>query len=80
MTNTFDAHHLPAQPYELYRKLLPTRMWRIDGPFTCLTIDGNWATCKDGWLALDAQGHPYPIASTEQACNYESVDEPLATQ
>ena len=47
----------------------------MDGPFSCVTSEGNLASCADGWLAIDSQGHPYPIGADEFAATYE-LDEP----
>lgn len=70
-------HHLdlPEGEWKHFRKVGTTRMIRIDGPFQCDTVDGNRVLCHDGWLALDAQGFPYPIAASEQAVSYEPVED-----
>lgn len=57
----------------LYRKREPTRAIRISGPFTCETIDGNFVSCEDGYLAFDGEGHPYPIAKSIFEGGFEAV-------
>lgn len=47
-----------------YRKKVLTRAIRIVGEFKVDTGQGI-ATCKDGYLALDARGYPFPIAKEE---------------
>ena len=71
---TFSKKNLPenAEWYE-FRKKVPTRMTRIDGPFTVETSEGP-LHCEDGWLAVDARGYPYPIAADEQKLIYEPVE------
>lgn len=45
-----------------FRKTATTKALRIEGPFRVITIHGgDPQECEDGWLALDSQGHPYPI-------------------
>jgi hypothetical protein len=41
---------------------LVTRAVRIDGRFEVVTREGTLG-CEDGWLALDLNGDPYPIAA-----------------
>lgn len=69
---TFDRSNLPETGWTTWRKLVPTDMVRIQGPFTAITSDGP-AFCEDGWLAIDARGYPYPIDAGEQAIIYEQV-------
>lgn len=44
----------------LWTKTSKTLAVRIEGPFQCINKEGVM-TCRDGYLALDADGHPYPI-------------------
>lgn len=53
-------------------KKTPTRMLRIDGPFTVETSEGP-LTCQDGWLAVDARGYPYPLDDEEKNLIYKEV-------
>jgi hypothetical protein len=56
--------------FQTYRKTSTTRAVRIDGPFVVDTREGTME-CPDGWLALDANGDPYPIASDVFDASYE---------
>lgn len=53
-----------------YRKRYLTQATRISGPFEVETREGT-LICQDGWLAIDSEGHPYPIASSEFERIYE---------
>lgn len=57
-----------------YRKRVPTRAIKIDGPFTVRTSEGP-LHCQDGYLAKDARGYPYPIATAEFALSYDKVSD-----
>lgn len=59
----FTRDHLPGDPdtWEPYRKVVPTPAVRIQGPFIVATVHDLNVTCDDGWLAVDAEGFPYPI-------------------
>ncbi len=57
-----------------YAKVAHTVMARMPGPFATVTIDGNVASCQDGYLALDSDGHPYPVAAS-QADDYRLIAE-----
>ena len=69
---TFSKSDLPSDPsgWQLFRKKSLTHAMRIYGPFTVLTSEGP-LYCADGWLAVDARGYPYPIASDEFELIYE---------
>lgn len=71
---TFDTDNLPSDPktWNEFRKKVPTRMVRIEGPFVVKTSEGP-LRCEDGWLAMDARGYPYPIDADEQRMIYEEV-------
>ena len=61
----FSKDHLPDfSNARKYRKKVLTRAIRIPHEFTVETSEGN-LTCKDGYLAIDARGYPYPIAKDE---------------
>ena len=70
--SVFSANNLPSNPatWPTYRKTALSRMVRIDGPFTVETREGV-ISCPDGYLAVDSQGFPYPIAADEQVAIYE---------
>lgn len=65
--------HVPHE-FHLYRKRVPVKAQRIDGSFTVQTREGT-LTCDDGWLAIDSQGWPYPIAADEFDAIYEPAGE-----
>lgn len=67
--------NLPDGEFRQYRKLYKPSAIRMDGPFACVTSEGNVAACEDGWLAIDSQGYPYPIGAAEFEATYE-LDEP----
>lgn len=46
--------------FEEYQKKLVTRAVKVAGEFETVTLEGT-LTCKDGYLALDTEGNPYPI-------------------
>lgn len=53
-----------------YRKKIITRALPITGPFDVQTREGVMH-CDDGWLAIDNNGDPYPIASDVFDASYE---------
>lgn len=55
-----------------YRKKTTTRATRIEGEFAVKTSEGT-LTCKDGYLAVDSRGWPYPIDREEFEAIYEAV-------
>ncbi len=62
----YSRTNLPAAArWATYANVHATRMARLDGPFAVITIDGNLAYCSDGWIAVDSDGHPYPIAASQ---------------
>ncbi len=61
-----------VQHWPHYQKKVLTRAVRVDGPFTVETSEGP-LTCEDGYLAIDARGYPYPIATEEFHLIYEEV-------
>lgn len=65
---------LITQPAEwsTFRKKVTTQAIRIGAPFVVETSEGP-LSCKDGWLAVDARGYPYPIAADEFDLIYEEV-------
>lgn len=82
MVQTFAFDQLPSEPrtWPSYRKKVETRAIKIEGPFMVETSEGP-LNCADGYLAVDARGYPYPIATEEFALIYEPIkDEPLPEQ
>ena len=76
MSQVFSQGALPSDPqtWPSYRKRVLTHAVKIDGPFTVETSEGP-LTCSDGYLAVDARGHPYPIATDEFSLIYEAASE-----
>lgn len=68
----YTTTYLPSDPedWTLYRKTALTRATKIEGPFTVSTSEGP-LHCEDGYLAMDARGYPYPIATDEFQMIYE---------
>lgn len=65
----FDKNNLPSGGWGKYRKHTPTRAVRISGRFQVVTREGTLA-CEDGWLALDQNGDPYPVAADVFTATY----------
>lgn len=63
--------------FKTYRKNVPTRFARIEGPFIVETSEGQ-LRCADGFLGIDARGYPYPVAADEHALIYSEVPDPDA--
>ena len=53
-----------------YRKIKTTRARRIANPFAVQTREGI-LTCDNGYLCIDSQGYPYPVAKDEFEMIYE---------
>jgi hypothetical protein len=74
----YDASNLPGSGWEWYRKTGATRMVQVGGPCTVVTVTGphplpvGWR----GYLAVDSEGHPYPIADEVFRASYEPAGEP----
>jgi hypothetical protein len=66
----FNRDNLPLGGWETFRKKVNTDMIRVAGPFVVETREGP-LVCRDGWLARDPNGDPYPIATDVQAAIYE---------
>ena len=56
--------------WPIWRKRRLTSAKRIIGAFRVVTREGE-LTCPDGYLAVDSQGWPYPIAKDEFEEIYE---------
>lgn len=76
-TPTYTAESLPDGFKDYPRKITFTSAVRIDGPFRVETPEGP-LDCSDGWLAVDVNGHPYPIAADvfEQTFHPTPMGEP----
>lgn len=70
----WSRSQLPQGDYRAYRKTYRPDVIRMIGTFSCVTGEGNVVTCEDGWLAIDSQGHPYPIGAAEFESTYEPDD------
>ena len=57
-----------------YRKRVLTRAVKIDTPFD-VESDAGTMHIEDGYLAVDARGYPYGIATEEFNLIYEEVSE-----
>lgn len=64
----------PVGEWTLCRKTALTPMIRVVGAFEVETSEGRMR-CEDGYLAVDSEGNPYPIAAEVAAASYESVGE-----
>lgn len=71
---TYGKDHLPEHVtdgnWDFYRKIRTTQAIRIKGAFKVITREGE-LICKNGYLALDASGYPYPIEAKEFKKLYE---------
>lgn len=68
----YSRERLPHLPWKNFRKKGLTSAVRIHRPFTVETREGVMS-CPDGWLALDVNGDPYPIADDVMQRIYEEV-------
>ncbi|MEQ8231752.1 MAG: hypothetical protein RLW61_04595 [Gammaproteobacteria bacterium] len=66
--------NVPPSHFGKYRKKVLATAARIAGPFRVVTPQGE-VECRDGWLALDESGEPYPIGAEEFEKLYESADQ-----
>lgn len=62
-----------VKDWPLYRKRGATPALRIEGPFEVETREGLM-TCEDGYLAVDNNGDPYPIATDVFESTYVPKD------
>lgn len=75
----FDGE-LGGHAWAEFRKLGVTKALRIEGTFRVLTIHGGEPqVCHDGWLAIDNQGHPYPINREVFERSFEPVGDSSPT-
>jgi hypothetical protein len=73
-----DKAPLRKLMFGLFEKVRTTPVARIDGPFSVKTRHEGIVTCMDGYLALDSEGHPYPIAWSEFKKIYQGGTEKLS--
>lgn len=73
----YHRGEMPSGAFGEFRKVAFTKAIRIFGPFTVQTREGI-LSCEDGWLAIDANGWPYPIADDEFRLIYEPTDDSAA--
>lgn len=66
--------NLPSGELKRYQKTYEPRAIKMNGPFTCATLEGNIARCEDGWLVVDSQGFPYPVDRIEFETTYKLID------
>lgn len=73
----FSKDVLPNQPseWELFQKKSLTKAIKVDGPFRVMTTESENEPfyCEDGYLAIDARGYPYAIATEEFELIYEGT-------
>ena len=69
----FSRELLPEGSYGSFVKVRETLAIRMSGTFSCLTSEGNIASCTGGWLAVDSMGHPYPINAEEFDLTYRQI-------
>lgn len=61
-----------ADGWQEFVKTTSTKMVRMTGPFACQTKEGL-VECEDGYLAIDAEGYPYPVAKSIHDKTYKLV-------
>ena len=67
-----DLHRFTG--WKEYRKKVFTKAVKMEGPFVVTTSEGD-LHCEDGYLAIDARGYPYPIATEEFNLIYEAISD-----
>lgn len=76
--DVYDKDHLPlpVEKMSLHRKTALTPMLFHRGPFVVITQEGEY-NLPDGWrgyIAVDKEGHPYPISEENYNSSYEPVE------
>jgi hypothetical protein len=73
----YSKEHLPFEGWQEYQKIKTTKAIKIDGPFRVMTSESENEPfyCEDGYLAIDARGYPYAIATEEFELIYRPVRE-----
>lgn len=69
---TYSIDYLPDAEFDLYSKTEPIEATRMTEAFSVETREGLVTGDAGGWLALDSDGYPYPIAAEE----FDNVYEP----
>lgn len=69
---TFNRRNLGGLDFKTYKKKTTTLIARIEGEFEVETLEGR-VVCPDGYLAIDSQGWPYPVAKKEFDTIYVEV-------
>lgn len=72
-----DKPTLRKLMFGLYEKRRTTPAVRIEGSFEVETREGV-LSCPDGYLALDTEGYPYPIARKEFKKIYHGGNEQIS--
>lgn len=75
----FNKDNLPSEGWLEFRKIVNTKAIRVNGPFRVETSESENEPflCEDGYLAIDARGYPYAIATEEFDLIYEPVSEEI---
>lgn len=68
--------HTDDRDWQRYRKTAFTAAVKIDGPFRVMTSESENEPfyCEDGYLAVDARGYYYAIATEEFEQIYERAE------
>lgn len=74
VTRANAQNGLRKQGWPEFRKVETIRARYIPGPFTVETREGVLDMPEGGWLALDRDDYPYPIAADVFQRIYEQVD------
>jgi len=69
----FSREQMPKAGWHSYKKVAVIQAIKIVGPFVVETSEGL-LHCEDGYLAVDARGYPYPIATEEFGLIYRPVE------
>ena len=72
--NKSNVKLIDKSKWQQYQKKVLTKATKVNCPFTVETTEGIM-NCKDGYLAIDARGYPYPIATKEFELIYDKVVE-----
>lgn len=73
----YTHNNLPDGDWVQYRKVGTTRMAPVTGPCVVDTKEGEYRL-PEGWqgfIALDSDGDPYPVAAEVHARTYERADD-----
>lgn len=75
-TPVYSYDNLPLGKRLLYRKISPTPMIRVNGPFIVQTQEGPITVGDDweGYIAIDRAKYPYPVELEEARKTYEQME------